>query len=67
MSLSSNAVTAQTNSVESGEAVFQVLASEIALQRGEAGLAYGTYLELARQINDPRLAQRAMEIALLVL
>lgn len=55
---------AQTNNVASGEAVFGVLASEIALQRGEAGLAYGTYLELARQLNDPRLAQRAMEIAI---
>jgi outer membrane biogenesis lipoprotein LolB/Flp pilus assembly protein TadD len=40
------------------------LASEIALQRGEAGLAYNTYLELARTLDDPRLAQRAMEIAI---
>ena len=64
ISLSTNTAAAQTNSVDSGEAVFQVLASEIALQRGEAGLAYGTYLELARQRNDPRLAQRAMEIAI---
>jgi outer membrane biogenesis lipoprotein LolB/uncharacterized protein HemY len=55
---------ARTNILDSGEAVFEVLASEIALQRGEAGLAYGTYLELARQLDDPRLAQRAMEIAI---
>lgn len=55
---------AKTNSIESGEAIFEVLASEIALQRGEAGLAYKTYLELARQLDDPRLAQRAMEIAI---
>jgi outer membrane biogenesis lipoprotein LolB/tetratricopeptide (TPR) repeat protein len=55
---------AKTNSLDSGEAVFEVLASEIALQRGEAGLAYSTYLELARQLDDPRLAQRAMEIAI---
>lgn len=59
-----NPVRAQTNSLESGEAVFEVLASEIALQRGEAGIAYNTYLELARQLEDPRLAQRAMEIAI---
>ena len=56
---------AQTKDAESGEAMFEVLASEIALQRGEAGLAYNTYLEMARQYKDPRLAQRAMEIAII--
>jgi len=55
---------AQTKGMDSGEAVFEVLASEIAIQRGEAGLAYNTYLEMARQYRDPRLAQRAMEIAI---
>ena len=55
---------AQTNGIQSGEAIFEVLASEIALQRGEAGLAYNTYMEMARQYQDPRLAQRAMEIAI---
>ena len=55
---------AQTSGLDSGEAMFEVLASEIALQRGQAGLAYSTYLELARQYKDPRLAQRAMEIAI---
>ncbi|QWE16516.1 outer membrane lipoprotein LolB [Polynucleobacter sp. AP-Nino-20-G2] len=63
-SLISGQAIARTSSLESGEAVFEVLASEIALQRGEAGLAYKTYLELARQLDDPRLAQRAMEIAI---
>lgn len=47
-----------------GEQVFEILASEIALQRGEPGLAYQTYLSLARQTGDPQLAQRAMEIAI---
>lgn len=47
-----------------GEQVFEILASEIALQRGEPGLAYQTYLSLARQTLDPQLAQRAMEIAI---
>ena len=55
---------AQLASGQSGEAIFEVLASEIALQRGEAGLAYNTYMEMARQYKDPRLAQRAMEIAI---
>ena len=50
--------------LKTGGGVFEVLASEIALQRGEAGLAYKTYLEMARQYKDPRLAQRAMEIAI---
>ena len=54
----------QANGLQTGEAIFEVLASEIALQRGEAGLAYNTYLEMARQYKDPRLAQRAMEIAI---
>jgi outer membrane biogenesis lipoprotein LolB/uncharacterized protein HemY len=57
-------VSAQADGVQTGEAIFEVLASEIALQRGEAGLAFSTYLEMARQYQDPRLAQRAMEIAI---
>ncbi len=57
-------VSAQTDEAQTSQAVFEVLASEIALQRGEAGLAYGTYLEMARQYKDPRLAQRAMEIGI---
>ena len=55
---------AQADESQTGQAIFEVLASEIALQRGEAGLAYGTYMEMARQYKDPRLAQRAMEIGL---
>jgi tetratricopeptide (TPR) repeat protein len=55
---------AQTDDIQTGQAVFEVLASEIALQRGEAGLAYNTYMEMARQFKDPRLAQRAMEIGI---
>ena len=63
-SLFSSNTIAKSSNLDSGQAVFEVLASEIALQRGEAGLAYTTYLELARQLDDPRLAQRAMEIAI---
>lgn len=43
--------------------VYRVLAAEISLQRGLVGTAYRTYLDLARQTRDPRLAQRATEIA----
>lgn len=58
------AVFAQADDAQTGQAVFEVLASEIALQRGEAGLAYNIYMEMARQYKDPRLAQRAMEIGI---
>ncbi|TKC89608.1 tetratricopeptide repeat protein [Trinickia terrae] len=44
--------------------VFQVLAAEIALQRDQPAPAYQTYLALARDTHDPRMAQRAAEIAL---
>jgi tetratricopeptide (TPR) repeat protein len=44
--------------------VFQVLAAEIALQRDQPAPAYETYLQLARDTHDPRMAQRAAEIAL---
>lgn len=44
--------------------MFQVLAAEIAAQRGETGSAAATYLSLARRTRDPRLAQRSTELAL---
>ena len=44
-------------------AMFQIMMSEIALQRGQLGPAYSTYLSLAREQQDPRFAQRAVEIA----
>jgi len=43
--------------------VFQVLAAEIALQRNQPAPAYQTYLALARDTHDPRMAERATEIA----
>lgn len=43
--------------------LFQVLASEIALQRGQPGPAYRSYMSLARDTRDPRFAARATEIA----
>jgi tetratricopeptide (TPR) repeat protein len=48
----------------SSQIVFQVLAAEIALQRNEPAPAYQTYLALARDTRDPRMAQRAAEIAI---
>jgi outer membrane biogenesis lipoprotein LolB/tetratricopeptide (TPR) repeat protein len=48
----------------SAEQMFQILASEISLQRGEASTAYQTYMSMARSLRDGPLAQRAMEIAI---
>ena len=48
----------------SSQILFQLLASEIAAQRGQIGSAAATYLSLARQTRDPRLARRATELAL---
>jgi tetratricopeptide (TPR) repeat protein len=44
--------------------LFQILAADLALQRGEVRAAWATYLSLARQTRDPRLARRSTEIAL---
>ena len=46
------------------ELLYQILASEIAAQRGEYGRATATYLNIARDTRDPRLARRATELAL---
>ena len=43
--------------------LYRVLAAEISLQRGLVGPSYRTYMDLARETRDPRLAQRATEIA----
>ncbi len=44
--------------------LFQVLAAEISLQRGQLAPAYQTYLSLTRDTHDPRMAERAAQIAL---
>ncbi len=46
------------------ELLFQYLLAEVASQRGSLPIAAGTYLELARNTRDPRIAQRAAELAL---
>ncbi len=47
----------------SEEVLYAFLLGEVALQRGSPGLAAQTYLDLARQTRDPRIARRAVEIA----
>ena len=48
----------------SGPLLFQLMSAEVAVQRGELGAAYATFLSLAKQTSDPRLAQRATEVAI---
>jgi tetratricopeptide (TPR) repeat protein len=43
--------------------LYKMLLAEIALQRGQASVAVQSYLELARETRDPRIAQRATEVA----
>ena len=43
--------------------LFRLLLAEIALQRGQANVAIQSYLELTRETKDPRIAQRATEVA----
>jgi predicted Zn-dependent protease len=44
--------------------LFDFLLAETAAQRGDQEIAVRTYLKLARTTRDPRVAQRATEIAL---
>ncbi len=47
----------------SSSLLFQLIASEIALQRNELAAAYSTYMNIAEETGDPRLAERAVQIA----
>ncbi|HSO07596.1 MAG TPA: tetratricopeptide repeat protein [Pelomicrobium sp.] len=42
---------------------YQFLMAEIAAQRGQTDAASATYLDLAKKTRDPRVAQRATEVA----
>src|SRR5262249_2153171 len=43
--------------------MFKMMIAEVALQRGQPQIAVPAYLELARETRDPRIAQRATEVA----
>ena len=43
--------------------MFKLLLAEVAEQRGQLQVAVPAYLELARETRDPRIAQRATEVA----
>jgi tetratricopeptide (TPR) repeat protein len=46
-----------------GQTLYDFLLGEIALQRGNPGLAAQTFLQLAKRTRDPRIARRAVEVA----
>jgi tetratricopeptide (TPR) repeat protein len=48
----------------SGGILYEFLLAEVALQRGNVGLAAQAYVDLAKKTRDPRVAKRATEIAL---
>ncbi|WP_449413797.1 tetratricopeptide repeat protein [Pandoraea soli] len=48
----------------SSEIVFEVMAAELSLQQGSLAPAFNTYVALANRTKDPRMARRAVEIAL---
>lgn len=43
--------------------LFKLMLAEVAVQRGQPQVAVPAYLELARETRDPRIAQRATEVA----
>lgn len=45
------------------EALYEFLLAEVALQRGQLGVAAQAYLDLAKRSKDPRVAKRAWEVA----
>jgi tetratricopeptide (TPR) repeat protein len=48
----------------SPQLLFQLLAADLAAQRGDAGSSWTTYMSIARQTRDPRIARRAAEVAI---
>lgn len=52
------------SSALSGELFYQLLLGELNVREGEPGAAYSLILDAARKTADPRLYQRAVEIAL---
>lgn len=47
----------------SGDLMFDILVGEIAGQRGDMTVSVPHYLQAAREANDPRVAERAVQVA----
>src|SRR5665647_1131518 len=57
-------VVAPANSALDSRLFYQLLLGELSAREGEPGTAYSLILDAARKTNDPRLYQRAVDIAL---
>ena len=55
---------APANSAIDGELFYQLLLGEISMRTGEPGTGFSLMLDAARKTNDPRLYQRAVDVAL---
>ena len=60
-----SAITAGDESPLTASRMFQILAADLAIQRGEFEVGAKIYLELAGSLKDPRLARRAAQAATL--
>lgn len=47
----------------SEDLLYRIMLAEVALQRGQPNIAVPAFLELAQETRDPRIAQRATEVA----
>ena len=61
---SGTATNAAANSAIDGELFYQLLLGEISLRTGEPGTGFSLLLDAARKTNDPKLYQRAVDVAL---
>jgi len=57
-------VVAPAHSALDSRLFYQLLLGELSVRKGEPGTAYSLILDAARKTNDPRLYQRAVDIAL---
>ena len=46
------------------DAVYKMLLAETAISRGRADIAVSNYLQLANELDDPRIAERAVRVAI---
>jgi tetratricopeptide (TPR) repeat protein len=51
-------------STATSDAVFEYLVAEVAAQRGDTEGALEIYLRMARELHDPQIARRAVELAI---
>ncbi|MDR2452661.1 MAG: tetratricopeptide repeat protein [Candidatus Accumulibacter sp.] len=58
-----DAVSKAVAEADPGQAVFELLLAEIALRRNEVDLAVQAYTSLAQRTRDPKVMERAIEVA----